>query len=222
MPLAPAHPAVVLPLRRLGLPLTALVVGAMAPDAPVYLPVGVGYRTAHSWPGLLVASVVGLVLLVLWSFVVRDAVVDLVPALRRRLPLRDRPDARAWWLAPVAVLVGVGTHLLWDAATHDWGFLVEDLAFLRTEHASLPLYRWLQHASTVVGTLVVAAYGVVGLRRRPVRPRTAEVRRPGLWWAPVLLGGLAAGGLGVEAAVGVVLVALLVVSITWQIHARRR
>ena len=33
MPLTPAHPAVVLPLQRLGLPLSALVAGAVAPDA---------------------------------------------------------------------------------------------------------------------------------------------------------------------------------------------
>ena len=64
MPLAPAHPAVVLPLQRLGLALSALVVGAVAPDTPVYLPVGVRYATTHSRQGLPVVVVFGMI--VLW------------------------------------------------------------------------------------------------------------------------------------------------------------
>ena len=35
----------------------------------------------------------------------------------------------------------------------------------------IPLYRWLQHVSTVVGSVVVAAYGVRRLGRQPVVPR---------------------------------------------------
>jgi hypothetical protein len=128
MPLAPAHPAVVLPLQRLGLPLSALVVGAGAPDAPVYLPVGVSYQTAHSGWGITVDVVIGLAVLWLWFALLHDAVVDLTPPLRSRAPARTRLNPRAWLLAPLAVAVGAGTHVLWDSATHDWGFTVQELA----------------------------------------------------------------------------------------------
>src|SRR5688572_27285391 len=131
MPLAPAHPAVVLPFQRLGLALSALVVGAVAPDVPVYLPVGVSYATTHSWQGLPVVVVIGLVVLWLWFALLRDAVVDLTPWLRRRAPGRARLGRRAWLLAPLAVAVGAATHVLWDSATHDWGFIVRDVSFLR-------------------------------------------------------------------------------------------
>ena len=124
MPLAPAHPAVVLPLQRLGLPLSALVMGALAPDVPVYLPVGVSYRTTLSGPGVA-----------------------------------------------VDVAVGAGSHVLWDTATHDWGFLVHELAFLREEYGAIPLYGWLQHSSTVAGSVVVAAYGV---RVAPTSPQSGR------------------------------------------------
>lgn len=224
MPLAPAHPSVVLPLQALGLPLGALVAGAVAPDLPVYLPIGVGYGTTHGWPGVLVAAAFGVGLLALWVVVVRDAVVDLVPALRRRLTVGARPDRRAWLLAPLAVLVGAATHVLWDSATHDWGFLVEHLAALREEYGPAPLYRWLQHTSTVVGTLVVVGYGVVVLRRRPVAQRPSVVRRPALWLAPVPVAALAVGLVAgsIEAGVGAALVALVVVAAGWQVEARRR
>ncbi|HEX6150761.1 DUF4184 family protein [Nocardioides sp.] len=224
MPLAPAHPAVVLPLQRLGLPLSALVVGSVAPDAPVYLPVGVSYQTTHSGSGIVVDVVIGLVLLWLWFAVLRDAVVDLTPFLRRRAPPEARLARRAWLLAPLAVAVGAGTHVLWDSATHDWGFLVGELGLLREEYGPIPLYRWLQHSSTVAGSVVVATYGVFRLSRRPLVPRPPAVARSGLWLVPVPLTALSVAILllDAEAAVGAALIALLVVSIAWRTVRRHQ
>jgi hypothetical protein len=223
MPLAPAHPAVVLPLQGLGLPLSALVMGSLAPDVPVYLPVGVSYRTTHSGWGVAVDVVIGLVMLWLWFALVRGAVVDLTPYLRRRAPAEARLERRAWLLAPLAVAVGAGTHVLWDSATHDWGFLVQELAFLREEYGPIPLYRWLQHSSTVAGSVVVAAYGMLRLSRRPVVPRPAAVGRSGLWLVPVPLAALAVAIVfrDPEAAVGAALIALLVVASGWRTVRQR-
>jgi hypothetical protein len=219
MPLAPAHPAAVLPLQRLGLPLSALVVGAVAPDLPVYLPVGVSYATTHSARGLPVVVVLGLVMLWLWFALLRDAVVDLTPSLRRRAPARARLDRGAWLLAPLAVAIGAATHVLWDSATHDYGFLVHHLTFLSEEYGPLPLYRWAQHTSTVVGTIVVAAYGWLALRGRPLAPRAATVRRPALWWAAVAVAALIAGTVlrDPEAAIGATLVASVGIAVLWRI-----
>lgn len=218
MPLAPAHPAVVLPLQRLGLPLSALVVGAVAPDAPVYLPVGVSYGTTHSGWGIPADAVIGMVLLWLWFALVRDAVVDLTPSLRRRAPAEGRLGRRAWLLAPLAVAIGAGTHVLWDSATHDWGFLVQAIPPLREELGPIPVYRWLQHSSTVVGSVVVAVYGASRLRRRRLVPRSAAVARSGLWLLPVPAAALSVGIVlqDPEAAVGAALVALLVVAGAWR------
>ena len=207
-----------LPLQRLGLPLSALVVGAVAPDAPVYLPVGVSYGTTHSGGGLAVDFVIGLVVLWLWFALLRDAVVDLTPALRRRVPARARLGRRSWLLAPLALAIGSATHVLWDSCTHDWGFVVQEIAFLREEYGPMPGYRWLQHVSTVVGSVVVAAYGVRRLRSLPVVARPPEVRRPWLWLAPVPITALAVG-IGArdpEAAVGAAMLALLAIAGGWR------
>ena len=185
----------------------------------IVLPVGVSYATTHSGPGLGVDVLIGLALLWLWDVLVRDAVVDLVPALRRRAPARVRLSARGWLLAPLAVAVGAGTHVLWDSVTHDWGFVVREVAFLREELGPLPVYRWLQHVSTVVGSAVVGAYCLVRLRRQPVLERPASVRRPGLWIAPVALAGVAVGGVlrDWEAGVGAALAGSLVVAAVWRL-----
>ncbi len=221
MPLAPAHPAVVLPLQRLGLPLSALVVGAVAPDAPVYLPVGVGYGTTHSGGGLAVDVVIGLSVLWLWFALLRDAVVDLAPPLRRRAPTRARLAGRAWLLAPLAVAIGSATHVLWDSCTHDWGFVVQEIAFLREEHGPLRGYSWIQHASTVVGAVVVATYGMLRLSRLPVVDRPPAVSRPWLWLATVPLAAVTVGILlrDPNAAVGAALLGLLCVALGWRVAA---
>lgn len=223
MPLTPAHPAVVLPLQRLGLSLGALVAGAVAPDLPVFLPVGVGYATTHSGRGLPAAIVIGLLLLGIWDAVLRDPVVDLIPGLRQRLPERSRIDRQAWLLAPVAVAVGAATHLLWDSATHDWGFVVEEVALLRDEYGPFRLYGWLQHTSTVLGIAVVAAYGVARMRRLPAVPRPSVVPRTGLWHLPVPVTVLVVAAVltDVEAGVGAGLGALLLVALGWRVVAAR-
>ena len=221
MPLAPAHPAVVLPLQRLGLPLSALVAGAVAPDAPVYLPVPVSYETTHSGRGLVADVAIGLGLLWLWSTLVRDAVVDLTPFLRRRVPARAQLTRAAWLPAVVAVAVGAATHVLWDSATHDWGSVVREVAALRDEYGPMPGYRWLQHGSTVAGALVVAAHGWSRLNRRPVDPRPPAVPRAGWWLTPLPLVALPVGLLqGPEAAVGAALLTVLGVAAAWRSVAR--
>jgi hypothetical protein len=222
MPLSPGHPAAVLPLQRLGLPLSALVVGAVAPDAPVFLPIRVSYSTTHSGAGLAVDVVIGLALLWLWDAVVRDAVVDLAPVLRRRRPAHARLGRRAWLLAPVALAIGSATHVLWDSATHDWGFVVHGVAGLREQLGPMPAYRWLQQVSTALGSAVVAGYCIARLRREPVAPRRAAVRRPGLWLGavPVVVAAVGVGARDPEAAVGAGLLTLLAVAVAWRVARR--
>ncbi len=207
-----------LPLQRLGLPLSALVVGAVAPDMAVFLPLGVSYETSHSGWGVAVDVVIGLAVLWLWFALVRDAVVDLTRRLRTRAPARASLGRREWVLAPLAVAVGAGTHVLWDSCTHDWGFVVQEFAFLREEYGPVALYRWLQHLSTVVGSTIVAGYCVLRLSRMPVVPRSPAVRRAGLWWVPVPVAALAVGFLfgDAEAAVGAAILALLAVASAWR------
>lgn len=150
MPFTPAHVAAVLPFARRPWIFPALVAGSMAPDMPYFvrtLPVAV---TAESWyEPLLNASTSHSV------------------ANRRRLLRSSGLGSRFVWLMASA-LVGIATHLVWDAATHSM--------------------RVLQHLSTSTGLLILVVVLVVLVRQRSQlgRLRISAV-------APVLLfGGISA------------------------------
>jgi hypothetical protein len=177
VPLTLAHPAAVLPLRGLRLPMGALVVGSMVPDVPLFIRWPGGYRLAHDWLGVVTVDLAGaLVLLCTWSFVLRDALVDLAPGfVRDRLADRRRLGWREWTLTPVAAVIGSVTHLVWDAFTHRnrWG--VASVDWLQADLGPLPGYRWAQYISGVVGLAVVlaasASYVLSRAARSDVGPR---------------------------------------------------
>lgn len=142
----------------------------------------VNATTTHAWPGALTVAVpTAVVLLGLWC-VVRAPLRALVdpgdgtrgPAQARAARARaqaDDPARRgldpvgrglvpaAWVL--VSTVLGVLTHVAWDAFTHGDGMVVQHVAWLREPLVGdVPAARVLQHASTVVGLLALAVWAV--------------------------------------------------------------
>ncbi|WP_261570467.1 DUF4184 family protein [Frankia gtarii] len=240
MPFTLSHPAAVLPLRRLGLPMSAMVAGSMVPDVPVFLEWPALYRLTHSLLGVVtVGPVLALAALAMWFNLTRDAVVDLAPdPVRLRLAPRARLTGRQWLLAPVAASVGALTHVVWDDFTHEHRWGVRQVAWLSAQHGALPGYKWLQYGMSAAGLVVVAAAIVAHLRalprgpRRPRRYPSGSVALPAL---VILAGGVgAAVGLanmshglhavtfhGVVAGVEALVAGLLLVAAGWQTAMRR-
>jgi hypothetical protein len=164
-----AHPAAVLPLRQFGLPMSAMVIGSMVPDVPLFFRWGQGYQASHSLVGLVTVNLLGaMVLLYVWNALLRDALVDLAPAVvRARLRRRYRLSLLQWLWAPAAAVLGSTTHVLWDAFTHRnrWG--VASVDWLQAELGPLPGYKWAQYVSGVVGLLVVLGAWVGHHRSQP-------------------------------------------------------
>jgi len=200
MPFTPSHVAAALPFRGAPLLPAALVVGTMAPDIPYYVPLPVPRELTHSLLGLvtvdLVLAVVGALL---WWFVLREPVIDLLPrVIGRRIPRVGRLAWRpaGWgWPRTIAVLllsalIGATTHLLWDSFTHP-GWLVDHVALLRTPLGPLLLDKWLQHLSTVTGLAILTIWAVIRLRATP-----QDAARPTVLGTPARV----AAGLAIVAA----------------------
>jgi hypothetical protein len=92
--------------------------------------------------------------LFLWVALLRDPVRDLLTLPNE--PLRTGPR---WWLAAVpAVLLGGATHQVWDGVTHGAIWAARMLPLDRAVLPGLPLFNLLQHLSTLVGGVIVAAW----------------------------------------------------------------
>ena len=183
MPLTfPSHAAAVWPLHRLAprvLPAAALIVGSCTPDF-AYL-IGFSGLFTHSLAGTVFFSLPSGLLALTWLELC-------APLLRPAMPrLLGRPLAellrtwffprspRQWAQTALALWLGALTHLLWDGFTHRtrWparvlypGQTVE----LPLNWGEIPLANLLQHASTVVGLVLMALWLV---RARPAV--TAEI-----------------------------------------------
>ncbi|KRA39203.1 hypothetical protein ASD81_11825 [Nocardioides sp. Root614] len=177
-----AHPAAVLPLRGLGLPLSAMVIGSMAPDLPVFSQSWETYGFTHSLAGLVTVDLaITLLLLGFWDRWGRDALVDTAPSrVRDRLPARVRIGRTAWLLAPLAAVLGSATHVLWDAFTHAGRWGVQAVPWLHETHAGMHGSQWAQFGSGILGLLVVGA-AILAVVQGPVLPDAPRPRRlPGV------------------------------------------
>ena len=176
--------------------MTALVVGAMAPDLPQMLGFS-GPTEARAWShsakGVVTVDLaVGMVAVVLWYAVYRRPLVDLAPdPWRGRLP--DEGPAEPGCLAAVRARSRPGSgHARGLGLVHPrgrWG--TEHVAALRDSYLGVPGYDWAQHSCSVLGLVIVTVAALRYLARLPEQPP-----RPGplvARWALVVA--LAWGGL---------------------------
>lgn len=250
MPFTLAHPAAILPFRYLAArytSLSALVIGSMSPDFVYFFNLGVNGAASHSLAGLfrfcLPAS---LIVYVVYYLFLRQPMIALMPhALVARL------DPRADWL-PMSIsavfiiassaLVGAATHIVWDAFTHANTLVVRHAEVLRAPvilfaGTAIPLYKVLQHMSSVLGLLLLGASTVRWMRRTP--PRFAwpglTLRAKAIVHAAILAvgtGGAVAGAMtrpartlehvvfnGVVSGMAAMMLALLVYCACWQLRS---
>jgi len=94
VPFTVSHAVVALGARRLPVPVAAVAVGSMAPDAVLFAPFLPRYEAAHSWWGIpTIDLAVSLVVLAAWWLLVRPAWAPVVPGVRARVP-------RSWTTPP--------------------------------------------------------------------------------------------------------------------------
>ncbi|GAB2781540.1 hypothetical protein GCM10027073_12680 [Streptomyces chlorus] len=173
MPFTLSHLAAVLPLMRRPFGRAALAAGAVAPDMPYFvvttgLPVSaqswyepfVNATTSHTALGAVTVTLP--YALTLWGLARagRRPLASLLPLPAAPSPPRTAGTLirRAGWIV-LSALIGIATHLIWDAFTHHDDFVVTHVPWLTsTPVGGLTWARTLQHASTIGGLTAIAAY----------------------------------------------------------------
>ncbi|MBY0357029.1 MAG: DUF4184 family protein [Candidatus Obscuribacterales bacterium] len=168
MPFTFAHPAAVLPLRKLAprfFSMPALIVGSMVPDCGYYLHNWLWSTKGHSFIGSLTFDLpAGLLALALLYLNIRP-LSCLLPspykeALLSACPKLSIPSLRALLIAAASIVVGAWTHIVWDGFTHANGWCVHKFAAVTPTLVEIGSYKvtvWhlLQHASTAFGLVVL-------------------------------------------------------------------
>lgn len=215
MPFTPSHAVIALPFLRTPLVPAAIAVGAMTPDAPLFVRVlPLSYALTHSPAWLPATIALALVLLLVWRCALRPAARELAPDfLARRLPgewdagagraLRESFGGGSSGGEPVrwrgvlvlvtSLAIGVLSHILWDLFTHEGRWGVQLVPALDEQWGPLTGYKWLQHGSSAVGLAIIGVWAVVWLRRRTrgAGPRRVLPRAVRIGWIaslPAVLG----------------------------------
>jgi hypothetical protein len=182
MPWTFAHPAAVLPLKRYcpsQLNFAALVIGSLTPDLGYYIGLWRFASYAHTLSGsLFICIPTGWALLVSF-YLLRKPTWYLLPEPHRSLlrPLAATPPpsrAGSILAASISIILGVWSHIIWDAFTHRNRWAVTRYSFLQDRIFAIagtdfPVYTVLQHLSTFVGVAALVAVYYRWLRRRGSR-----------------------------------------------------
>ena len=169
-----------MPFKR-WLPFSALVAGSLAPDFHYFLNLESHRRFSHSKLGaFLFCLPVGLGLLWIFQRLMKLPMISLAPeAHQQRLVRFAQPfswgPAKRFLLILSALLIGIFSHLAWDAFTHDGGFFVRNVADLRAPALEewgthRPLFNMLQHASSLLGMALLVVWYWLWFRRTPPQP----------------------------------------------------
>ncbi|MBA3960540.1 MAG: DUF4184 family protein [Chthoniobacterales bacterium] len=182
MPWTVSHAAAVLPLRRFSprpLDFAALVVGSMTPDVGYYIGAFDLATLDHTLAGsFLVGLPIGAgLLLAFYLFCKPFCYVLPQPHRQALLPICPGFDGLRlvrWPSLLLSLLLGIWTHNFWDAFTHEKGWFVERIAWLRNPvvhvgSATLGLPFILQIFSTLIGFAIVATVYNSWLRSQPKR-----------------------------------------------------
>ncbi len=195
MPFPLAHPAAVLPFRRLQyLNFSALLIGAVTPDLSYCFERYDLDAFAHTIRGCFVFSLPVGWLAVLIFQTIRDPLVSLLPAPHRQaLSRSSRAPDPGWFVVPLSVVLGSATHVFWDAFTHETGWFVERSSFLQMKLLTLDgrhfrMYRLLWHISTWTGLFLLGRAYLQTLKERTGSAQLfdPEERQRFALWAAIL------------------------------------
>lgn len=184
MPFTLAHPAAVLPFRRIPsgpLVWSALVIGSMTPDFEYFIHLSPRSDISHTAIGtLLFCLPAGLIVYSLFHAVIKQPAVLLLPQFHRQalwpLATATRPLTVNHALAVAASLfIGAWTHLIWDSFTHPYGWAVQHWNSLQATvfqigGYSVGAYKLRQQLSAVFGLAVLGVFYFRWLRKATRQP----------------------------------------------------
>jgi Domain of unknown function (DUF4184) len=188
VPYAFAHPAAVVPVAKLlgkrAVP-SALAIGSMIPDAWYFVP-SLARADSHDGLGWLWFCLpAALFAYAAFHLIFKQPLLALIPGkLAQRLSpwTCDGLPRVPWFWVLLSLLAGILTHLAWDEMTHEGlisdAFPVLEAKVFAVGALELRPLQILQHVSTLVGTIFLAAWLWQKLRDARAQTTVLALHRP--------------------------------------------
>lgn len=153
-------------LKKQKLSYTGLILGCMAPDFEYFLRMNMQGDIGHHFIGIFLIDLpLGLILALLIHIVIRDPFIEYLPRpFKQRFIIFQHQNwlkylLQNFWTVAVSLILGILTHIIWDAFTHKSGFFVQLNPLLQQVmhfgQFNIPVFKILQYASGVLGLLIV-------------------------------------------------------------------
>lgn len=186
MPFTVSHAAAVLPLRRTPLVWSALVIGSFGPDFEYFLRISSDSRSWHYYPDVLLYCLpFTLILFFVFQTVLKRPLAALLPnSVQRRISAEaSLPRTTTETLLLIlSLLIGIVSHMIWDACTHPHTWATNSMHFMWKAMAiyghRMYVYQFLQSLSSVVGLLILGIYFLIWYGRAPETGELAIKRSP--------------------------------------------
>jgi hypothetical protein len=195
MPFTLAHPAIILPLARSKrFSITALITGSIIPDLEFFLQLRETENIGHHGYGIILFNFpLALITCFLFHNLLKKPLVNNLPQYAK---VRATGALNVDWNSyskinklsiTLSLFTGIGSHITWDAFTHDDGFFVELLPLLSSKidilNYRIPVYFLLQLVFSVAGLLAV----LYSVHRLPQQQITEANKSNTSYWPLLLL-----------------------------------
>jgi len=158
----------------------------MSPDFEYFLRARLTSTISHTLSGIVLFCLPVGFLVYVSTQLFRPGVVALMPSyLRARFRLTGTNPSLV--IVALSLVIGATTHVVWDSFTHKNGWSAQQMHLDRIFIGKLPFYTVLQHGSTLVGLIVVAAFATRFIRScepAPVLNNAGTLRR--VFWPTVV------------------------------------
>jgi len=192
MPFTLAHPAIMLPLDKTErFSLTALIAGSMVPDFEFFFQMREVENIGHHWYGILFFD---LPVAILFCYAFHNLlkhllIINLPKSYRKKfidmIDFNWNEYAAANKMKVfLSLLVGILSHITWDAFTHNNGFFVILIPVLSEQikiaGKQLPVYFLLQIFSSIAGMWVV----YWAIKKMPSNQEQRLIVKTNAWYWP--------------------------------------
>ena len=197
MPLTFAHPAAVFPFSRNSkyVNFLAMVLGSMSPDFEYFLRGMPSGAAGHTFSGFLTFNLPIVVMVYfIYHTCIHKTLWSHLPSILQESYSQKASSSR---LLNVVVflysaLFGMLTHVVWDSFTHLNGFMVRKLSILtntvRVFEFNIPIFKLLQHGSTIVGILIIISYMYIRARKNRYNDKgLIKPKQKWMYWSLIAL-----------------------------------